>query len=378
MKFKATLDRYLAKVYIKNMLALTAGLLGIVYLFDTVELLRRASKYDDVSLGLVLQMGLFKLPEIWHVLFPFAILFSAMFTFWTLTKKYELIIIRAAGFSVWQFLRPIMAVAVLFGVLQIVAINPLGALFVERFEHMESRYINRAQSEVAVFSEGLWLRQFYTLTPEEQAETNADDVSGYVILNASRIRQKDWQLEGVSVFYFDGNDQFIKRVIAGSAKLTNGQWVFKDATVFKDGGYQIDTGDIILPTLLSIKDVEDSFSSPESLSFWALPGHIKTLEATGFDSSQLKVYYHTLLAQPLLFVSMILLAASVSMRLPRFQGTFKIISIGIFIGFVIFFISSFLQALGASQQIPVILAAWSPATITFLVGVSVLMGQEDG
>jgi lipopolysaccharide export system permease protein len=40
--------------------------------------------------------------------------------------------------------------------------------------------------------------------------------------------------------------------------------------------------------------------------------------------------------------------------------------------------SSFLQALGASQQIPVILAAWSPSLICFLLGVTVMMNLEDG
>ena len=49
-----------------------------------------------------------------------------------------------------------------------------------------------------------------------------------------------------------------------------------------------------------------------------------------------------------------------------------------FIGFLVFFLSSFLQTLGASQKIPVVLAAWSPAMIAFLLGLSVMMNIEDG
>ena len=109
--FPSTLSRYLARVYTLNFLGLTAGLLGIVYLFDTVELLRRASKFSDVPLGLVLQMGLFKLPEVGQLTLPFAVLFSAMMTFWQLTRKHELVIVRAAGLSVWQFLGPVVGVA---------------------------------------------------------------------------------------------------------------------------------------------------------------------------------------------------------------------------------------------------------------------------
>ena len=40
--------------------------------------------------------------------------------------------------------------------------------------------------------------------------------------------------------------------------------------------------------------------------------------------------------------------------------------------------ASFLKALGISQQIPVALAAWSPAMITLLLGASALFTLEDG
>jgi lipopolysaccharide export system permease protein len=48
------------------------------------------------------------------------------------------------------------------------------------------------------------------------------------------------------------------------------------------------------------------------------------------------------------------------------------------IGFLIFFLSSFLQALGTSQQIPVLLAAWSPALVTLFLGLAVILNLEDG
>ena len=114
------------------------------------------------------------------------------------------------------------------------------------------------------------------------------------------------------------------------------------------------------------------------MSFWRLPSYIKTLERTGFDATRLKVHYQNLLSQPLMFAAMILLAATVSMRPPRSRGTFPIIMAGVFMGFIIFFLSNFLQTLGTTQQIPPILAAWSPALISFLLGLSVVMTTEDG
>ena len=136
--------------------------------------------------------------------------------------------------------------------------------------------------------------------------------------------------------------------------------------------------EFLMDTQLTISDIEESFSSPETMSFWRLPAHIQTLEETGFDAAKLKIHYHNLLSQPLMFAAMVLLAATVSMRPPRFRGGTTLIGLGIFIGFVVFFASSFLQALGSSGQIPVMLAAWSPSVTAFLLGLSVLMNLEDG
>ncbi len=370
MRLSATLSKYLAKTYFFNMLLLLFGLLAVIYLFDTVELIRRASKHDGVPLTLVLQMGLLKLPEVGQLLFPFAILFSAMFTFWQLTRRSELVVVRSAGFSVWQFLAPIVGVAVVVGVFQVAVINPIGAVFVTKFEQLENTYLTREQNQIAIFKEGLWLRQ--------NVNEDENQKDGYLILHAAKVAQKDWILRDVTVLSFSGQDDFLARIDAKTARLEPGRWVFEDLVMHKPQEKDRALEKIALSTKLTIEDIEESFASPETMSFWGLPGYIKTLEQTGFDATRLKIHYHSLLSQPLMFIAMVLLAATVSMRPPRQSGGFMMVSIGVFIGFFVFFMSSFLQALGASGQIPVILAAWSPALICFLLGASVMLNLEDG
>ncbi|MGB4108145.1 MAG: LPS export ABC transporter permease LptG [Alphaproteobacteria bacterium] len=367
MKISPTLSRYLARTYVINTLFLLLALLGVIYLFDTVELMRRAGKIGGIPLSIILKMGLLKLPEVGQMLLPFAILFGAMFTFWQMTRRYELIVVRAAGFSFWQFLAPIVGVALVIGLLHITIINPLGALLLGRFQQMENTYLTRQDNQIALFKEGLWLRQ---------ATSGNED--GYVILHAAKIEHPSWKLRNVMALFFTKDDQFVKRLDADMATLEEGEWLFQDTVVTSPDTKPVKESVYILPTGLTVADIEESFSSAAAMSFWKLPGHIRTLEETGFDASPLKVYYQNLLSQPLMFAAMVLLAAAVSMRPPRSKGVLNYFVAGIFIGFVIFFMSSFLQALGASQQVPVVLAAWSPALISLLLGLSVMMNLEDG
>tara|TARA_R110002124_G_scaffold129483_1_gene291005 strand:+ start:311774 stop:312871 length:1098 start_codon:yes stop_codon:yes gene_type:complete len=362
-----TLNIYLVKNYLRNSLGLLALFLCIIYLFDTVELIRRASKFDDVPLSLVLHMALLKLPEIGQVIMPFIILFGSIYTFWQLSRRSELVIIRSAGLSAWQFLAPLVSVALLIGIVQITAINPLGAALLARFEQLESNHLSHQRNLIALFEGGLWLKQ-----------KNEDDADGYIIIHAEKIHRESWELDKVIAFYFSEKDDFIRRIDADEAILEKGQWRFSQAILNTGSAPAMPVNNYTLRTDLTREDIEETFSSPETISFWKLPSFIKTLETAGFDSTRMKIHLQNLLALPVLFVAMVLLAAVVSLRPQRSGNTSLLILSGIFIGFFIFLGSSFLNALGASQQIPVILSAWSPAFITLLLGGGALFTIEDG
>ena len=364
IRIPRTLSRYLIRSYTLNLLGMAAILLGLIYLLDMVELLRRAAKFENVPLSLVVQMGFLKLPEIGQTIFPFIVLFSALFTFWQLSRRQELVVLRSAGISVWQFLAPIAAVAAVAGLIIAFIINPLGAIFYGKFRLLENNYLDSDHSTVALFDEGLWLRQ----------ETEG----GYAMLHANKVEMPSWKLQEVMTIFFDKNDVFTKRIDADAAQLKGGEWVFYHAIANVPDQKPERRDTLVLPTRLTTQEIEDSFATPETMGFWKLPSFIATLDKTGFDSTRLRIHFQTLLAQPFLFMSMILLAAAVAMRPQRQGGTFLFIIGGVVIGFVMFFLSSFLQAMGASHQIPVFLSAWSPALLGSLLGVATLLTLEDG
>ncbi|MCK6418303.1 MAG: LptF/LptG family permease, partial [Alphaproteobacteria bacterium] len=209
-----TLAAYMAQRYIFNALVLLALLLVLVYFFDTVELLRRASKRQDIPLSLVLEMSLLKLPDVGQILIPFVILFSAMFTFWQLSRQHELVVMRASGFSAWQFLAPIIAIAFGFGLVQMTIINPLGAFLLTRYAQLEQTKLSAENNPVALLREGLWLRQ-----PLDQ---------GYVIIHVRSFMTEEWGLKDVTMLGFDQKDQLLQRIDAPRGKLEPGQWLLED------------------------------------------------------------------------------------------------------------------------------------------------------
>ena len=51
---------------------------------------------------------------------------------------------------------------------------------------------------------------------------------------------------------------------------------------------------------------------------------------------------------------------------------------GVAAGFMLYFVSNIVFALGLSDKLPVLLAAWTPTGIALIFGVSMLLHLEDG
>ena len=133
MNPNSILGRYLSKQIILNFLGVLLMVLGVVFIFELIEMLRRAAG-EDVGFLFVIQMAVTKLPQTIDMVFPFVMMIAAMITFWRLSKSNEFVIIRAAGVSIWGFLFPVLVTTFLIGIVNITVINPVSSKMYELYE----------------------------------------------------------------------------------------------------------------------------------------------------------------------------------------------------------------------------------------------------
>ena len=122
----------------------------------------------------------------------------------------------------------------------------------------------------------------------------------------------------------------------------------------------------------------ESLASPETIPFWRLPTAIRLTEQAGFSGSGYELRFQQLLATPLLFAAMTVLAAAFSLRLTRLGGLAGIAGVGVALGFVMFFFNQFAGALARADIVPLFAAAWAPAVVALLFGITLLCYTEDG
>ena len=75
---------------------------------------------------------------------------------------------------------------------------------------------------------------------------------------------------------------------------------------------------------------------------------------------------------------MLLIGVTFSLRLVRRGGTGILVAGGLIAGFAFYILSDVIFALGLSGRLPAALAAWTPAGIAILLGVTTLLHLEDG
>ena len=81
-------------------------------------------------------------------------------------------------------------------------------------------------------------------------------------------------LSDVIVFLFEGEDKFIARIDAESAHLEAGYWMLNKAVLISGDGIPSLRPVYQLTTDLTVDNIQDSFASPNTMSFWELPRFI--------------------------------------------------------------------------------------------------------
>ena len=374
MAFSWILFRYLALRLVIGMAVVGGCLTALIFLIDFVELLRTFAAKSDVPFSALLGLSLMKTPYLMEQVLPFVVLFGAILTFMQLTRNSELIVVRASGVSVWQFLAPSLTVALLFGIFIVTIYNPMSSTLYSQYEEQKSRYVSTNSSFLKVSPDGIWLRQ-----------GNADTL---VVIHALNVKDRAAILEDVIVFRFakaeNENDEgeyeleWVSRVDAERATLEKGYWSVTNANVTIKEQPAVFEAETRIETYLTKEQIQDSFASPDTISFWNLPQFIRLAEGAGFSAVPHRLHWHRVFSVPMLLCAMVLIAASFSLRLTRLGGVGKLILAGVLFGFFLYFASDVTRALGLSGNLPVIWAAWAPTVIAMLLGLATLFHLEDG
>lgn len=358
-----TLFWYLFRQFGGVTLQLLTGIIIISYLVDFTEMARRASNWPNYSFQAGLFLSALKLPTIIETALPFVILFAAMLTLIALSRKSELVVIRAAGVSAWQFLSPLCLAALVAGLLSLFILNPISAWSFGMVQGIEANF--RGDSGQASEQRRVpWMQQ--------------RDENGITVIGAARTAERGLLLAEAVFLRFDDDSRLIERIDADTARLVEGAWELENVIRIDSEREREILPRYRIESRLEAAFVEERLARPESISFFELRGKIGIARALGLQANAFAMQYQSLMAMPLLMVAMTLIAATVSMRFVRMGQSGTLILGGILAGFLLYVVTVLVKAFGSSGLISPVIAAWLPVTVAMFSGVTFLLYREDG
>lgn len=365
MKLFSTLSRYVCRNF-------TIAFLGVVSIFFFIASAIEFSEIERVYAGkgkvgylTGLKIAVLKAPYILEQVLPFLVFTAALFVFWRFNRNSEITITRAAGISIWQFVFPIVLLALSFGALDLFIFNDFATDMVDKRAKIQDKYKKRKKGGVKLTPSGLWLRE-------------AVSENHQVIYRVGRVDLAKGELHDITLYNFEDEDRFTGRIDAATGTLTSdkitlqGVWSaekFKQAVPFPS---------LDVPTTLTLENIKSTGINNSMLSFLELPAYIELLEVSGLNSVDYTMYFHSMIGRAFWAGAMILLAAAFSMRPVRSGQTLAMLLIALLSSFALYFFRDFTYALGTSGVLSTGFAAALPPLLTALLGATLLLYQEDG
>ena len=337
----------------------------ISLVFDMSEIAQTNSNKEAFNFFNIALISLMRLPNLLNETLPFVFLFGTIGFFTKMRNSNELIIARASGISVWQFLAPGLAATLLVGNCFMMLWQPFSSyLYMQSEQYKESKFYEK-NNQLKISQNGLWLREntkdgFYILHAESVSETNPIQIGNPVVMQ------------------FNNQNQLISRATAKSGILGFQNWHLKNVLVQEETLETSQKESIYIPTKFKTDQIVDNFQAPSSISFWDLHDFINISEASGLPVKKYEMYFHLLLARPLLMVAMVLIAATFGLKHARSGGHISGVVLSVISGFLLFIFAEFMKTLGELAMLPPPLAAWTPGVIASLLGTTLLLHREDG
>lgn len=361
------LSRYILIQTLGGILAAGAVIVAVIILIDYVETSRDIGTRADINAIEAFQLTLLKAPLLVQETTPFIILFGVLFTFFRLSRRSELIVMRASGYSAWRIVAPAALLCVALGMATATLLNPIGARSNAEFELNRERILDGQVGSAPRVTGTVWLR-----------ETRTD---GFAVITADEVEPETATLLNpvFRLYRVDGTAPDIeRRITAREARLVAGFWQLSGAVETVVGNTEQALGDLGIPTRIQRQALFERARSPGAISFWDLPSVIESAQAAGLSSRPYELRFHGLLSQPLLLLAAALIAAAATFRLHRMGGAARFAGAGAVAGFGLYFTQEFFIGLGGSGALDPVTAAWTAPSLFAMAGLFVIALTEDG
>ena len=345
------INKYLGKKFIKIVINISLIFFCLGFIMNIFEEVNFFKDFN-VNIFTPIILSLLFIPSLLINFFPFVILISGIWFFLRIKKTDELTAINVSGMSNLSVIIIPSILSIILGIFFVTSVNPITSMLVKKYETIKGNYEKDQDYLATVTVNGIWIKE--------------KGVKSNYIVRAANLENNN--LMKVTIYEFDKNNNFTRRVEADFADITALKWILKNPRVINADGI-LSTENIEDPSYFSmydIKKIKSLYANLDTISFWNLENEIKLLKQRGYSTKEMQVRLHRALAFPFFLLSMVLLSSVFTLGAKYKDNNWTYVFLTIFSSVVIFFFNDFSAALGKTERLPIELSVWMPITIIFI------------
>jgi lipopolysaccharide export system permease protein len=354
-------SRYVLREFIGMLVPILSAfvmLYLIVDFFDRLDILLK----NHATAAAVVRYFAFKIPLILTQITPPAVLAAILLSLGMLSRRNEIIALRASGVSLIQTGVPLLGLAALLSLATLVWNETVVPYCTREYQYVNNVEIRKREPRGILSDREIWYH-------------GADG-----FYNIEHVDPRNETLFGLTIYRTD-TDFDLRRVIQiASTRWTGSAWVNVGAverTAGADGGL---TTRAVPPDEQVIHETPNDFlevrREPEELSYAELRQRIQELARKGIDASSYLVDLNMKLAVPFTTLVLAVVAIPLAGRVQRHPSVAAIVGIGLVIGFAYWVVLALTNSLGESGVLPAVVSAWL-ANVTFLLlGVALFLNND--
>ncbi len=355
------INLYIFKITTKYLILNFILILSLVAFINLIEIARNLNE-NNQSLINYLYLTLLKIPSIINEIFPFVTIIAISFLFKYLINNNELTSMRNIGYSIFDIFLPVAFSIFLFGILNLILLNPLSANLEKQYEKILNKK-NQDLYSIKISSDVMRIK-------------NINDEFGLNFIEINKIDVNSMIANDIKILKI--NDLNKQLIIASNGNIKNKKFFLNNVKVFDIEKNKFEEkNNIILNLNFSKENIIDSIINYKNVPFYDYLTHTQILKTFNLYSSEISLYYLSEILKPFFLVMLGFVVLGFSGKFRRNENFFKILFVAILIGFVIFFLREIIFKITLSYNINFFFSYGVIFMLPFLIGLYKVLQIEN-
>ena len=322
------------------------SIIFILNIFEQVEFFKDA----NLNFFYLIFLSFLNTPSIVYEILPFIFLLSTQLFFIYLIDKNELEIFKYNGIDNIKIIKILGIYSFVLGIFFVVIFYNLSSVLKNSFLLIKNSHTNDDKYLAVITENGLCIK--------DQINDNIN------IINANKVNNEF--LLDVSISQFDKSFGILRIIKSDKVDITSNEWVIINPKILENSETN-SLDELIFLSNFNLKKINSLFSNLYSLSIVDLIRLKESYKSLNYSVIELDSHIYKIISYPIFLLLITIFSAIIMLNIGYGQNTFFIMTYGIFLSVVIYYINYFLNILGTNEQIPLFVSIFLPLIILSII-----------